>query len=150
MTYQRLSSSSTGLPDKADSCCGACGTCEKPDSGSVGALLVLADTLRDYAVINTEKETLGEVSGIMLDVQNGLIAYAVLSTGGLLGIGERLFVVPWAVLKLDRTHECFVLDVSKERLKDAPEFDKDRWPDVPDAKWVDEVHSFYCAHPYKK
>ena len=59
----------------------------------------------------------------MLDVPSGRVAYAVLSFGGFLGMGEKLFVVPWSALTLDTVNKRFVLDVTKERLKDAPGFD---------------------------
>ena len=59
----------------------------------------------------------------MLDVPSGRVAYAVLSFGGFLGMGEKLFAVPWSALTLDTVNKRFVLDVTKERLKDAPGFD---------------------------
>lgn len=109
---------------------------------------MLADTLTGNEVNNHDKENVGSIKGIMLDVQSGRIAYAVLSVGGFLGIGERLFAVPWAALTLDTDRKCFILDVSKERLKQDPGFDKDHWPSMADAQWATQVHRFYRTTPY--
>ena len=66
----------------------------------------------------------------MLDVPAGRISYAGLSHGGVLGIGEKLFAVPWESLSLDTDNKRFTLDVSKDRLANAPGFDKDHWPNM--------------------
>ncbi len=68
----------------------------------------------------------------MIDMQSGRISYAVLSFGGFLGMGDRLFAVPWQALKLDTENKRFTLNVSKEQLKNAPGFDKDHWPTMAD------------------
>ena len=60
-----------------------------------------------------------------------------------LGMGDRLFAVPWSALKLDTANKRFTLNASKEQLKDAPGFDKDHWPAMADATWVTNVHNFY-------
>ena len=89
-----------------------------------------ASSFEGEPVVNLQGETLGEIEDIMLDVRSGRIAYIVLSVGGLLGIGEKYFAIPWHALTLDTDRKCFVLDADKERLKNAPGFDKERWPDV--------------------
>ena len=66
-----------------------------------------------------------------------------LSFGGFLGMGDRLFAVPWQALKLDPVNKRFTLNVSKEQLKNAPGFDKDHWPTMADTAWAAEVHAFY-------
>lgn len=113
-----------------------------------GPYLMLADTLSGDAVVNHQKEKVGDIKGIMLDVQRGNIAYAVLSVGGFLGIGDKLFAIPWSALKLDADNERFLLDVDKERLAKAPGFDKDNWPDSADRTLASEVHSYFKAKPY--
>ncbi len=60
-----------------------------------------ASTLTGDRVRNAAGEDLGKVEEIMLDVPGGRIAYAVLSFGGMLGIGDKLFAVPWSALRLD-------------------------------------------------
>lgn len=108
-----------------------------------------ASSLRGERVLNIRGEMLGEIRDIMLDVPTGSIAYAVLSFGGVMGVGEKLFAIPWSVLTLDADRRCLVLDIERERLKNAPGFDKDHWPSMADPGWVHEVHSFYGSQPYR-
>lgn len=107
-----------------------------------------ARTLEGDRVLNRHGEDLGEIQDIMLDVPSGRIAYAVLSFGGFLGIGDKLFAIPWSALTLDADRRCFVLDITKEQLQDAPGFDKHHWPSMADPVWAAEVHSFYNRRPY--
>jgi sporulation protein YlmC with PRC-barrel domain len=113
-----------------------------------GPQVMSADTLQGDKVLNNADENLGEITDIMIDVPTGRVAYAVLSVGGILGIGDKLFAIPWHALTLDTENKCFRLDVPKERLKEAPGFDKDDWPTMADQRWAQEVHSFYNARPY--
>jgi sporulation protein YlmC with PRC-barrel domain len=102
-----------------------------------------ADTLLGNDVYNDAEENLGTIKEFMLDMASGRIAYAVLSFGGFLGMGDRLFAVPFQALRLDTENKRFVLNVSKDRLKNAPGFDKDHWPTMADHSWAAEIHSFY-------
>ena len=86
-------------------------------SSGPGPKIMAADTLTGEKVVNPAGETLGEITHIMLDIANGTIAYAVLSFGGFLGLGEKLFAVPWASLALDVEDKWFVLNIEKERLR---------------------------------
>lgn len=113
-----------------------------------GPRLMGANTLDGNDVYNKQDEDLGDVKEIMLDVPSGRVAYAVLSFGGFLGMGDKLFAVPWSALTLDTVKHRFVLDVSKERLKEAPGFDKDEWPDMADRTWMKDVHAYYGVTPY--
>jgi sporulation protein YlmC with PRC-barrel domain len=113
-----------------------------------GPQLMGADTLVGNDVYNHKSEDLGEIKEIMLDMRSGRIGYAVLSFGGFLGMGEKLFAVPWSALTLDTEHKRFVLNVAKENLKDAPGFDKDDWPDMADRTWEQGIHDYYGTKPY--
>lgn len=113
-----------------------------------GPRLMGADTLLGNDVYNSQEEDLGDIKEIMLDMESGKVAYAVLSFGGILTLGEKLFAVPWNALKLDTKNKRFLLDVDKERLEMAPGFNPDRWPDMADETWAREVHSFYGTQPY--
>jgi hypothetical protein len=112
-----------------------------------GPALMGADTLIGDGVVNGSDDDLGDIKEIMLDMQTGQVAYAVLAFGGFLGMGEKLFAVPWQALHLDTVNHRFVLDVEKERLKHAPGFDKDAWPDMADVQWASQVHAFYGTDP---
>jgi|SRR5689334_20644559 sporulation protein YlmC with PRC-barrel domain len=107
-----------------------------------------ADTLKNEKVVNAAGENLGRIQDYMLDLDSGRIAYCVLSFGGFLGMGDKLFAVPWQAMKLDTANHCFILDVSKERLKNAPGFDKDQWPGSADREFQSRVYSFYNVRSY--
>ena len=116
-------------------------------SAGPGPSLMGADTLIGDSVVNAAEEDLGDIKEIMLDMQTGQVAYAVLAFGGFLGVGEKLFAVPWQALHLDTVNKRFVLNVEKDRLKSAPGFDKDAWPDMSDLSWASGIHSFYGTDP---
>jgi sporulation protein YlmC with PRC-barrel domain len=82
-----------------------------------GPEMMGANTLIGNDVYNHHDEELGDIKEIMLDLRNGTVAYAVLSFGGFLGMGEKLFAVPWHALTLDTQHKRFVLNVEKDRLQ---------------------------------
>ncbi|MGH8612669.1 MAG: PRC-barrel domain-containing protein [Gammaproteobacteria bacterium] len=113
-----------------------------------GPQVMAADTLQGNSVVNRQGETLGEIRHIMIDVPSGRVGYAVLSFGGFLGMGDKLFAIPWNALTLDAENERFILDVPKERLDSAPGFDKDHWPSMADQRWGTEIHSYYGTRPY--
>jgi sporulation protein YlmC with PRC-barrel domain len=116
--------------------------------GGPGPGLMGANTLDGNDVYNRQDEDLGDIKEIMLDMGTGRVAYAVLSYGGFLGMGEKLFAVPWSALTLDTVNKRFVLDVEKDRLESAPGFDKDQWPDMANSAWSKEIHDYYGVTPY--
>lgn len=107
-----------------------------------------ATTMIGDDVHNTKGEKLGKIEEIMIDRPSGHVAYAVLSFGGFLGMGDKLFAVPWNALALDADDHSFRLDVDKERLENAPGFDKNNWPKSPDREFIDQVHSYYGVESY--
>jgi sporulation protein YlmC with PRC-barrel domain len=119
------------------------GIYRKEKSTGPGPALMGADTLVGDDVYNHQDEKLGDIKEIMLDINSGRVAYAVLSFGGVLTVGEKLFAVPWDALKLDTVNKRFLLDVEKDSLKNAPGFDKDDWPDMADQTWINEINSYY-------
>ncbi len=121
---------------------------ERYVSDGPGPRVMDAKTLEGDSVVNTEGDGLGEIKAIQLDVKNGRIAYAVLSFGGFLGMGDKLFAIPWSALTLDADQKRFILDVTKERLESAPGFDKDHWPSMADPTWAGGVHAYYNVRPY--
>jgi hypothetical protein len=112
------------------------------------ARVLAADTLTGNKVVNPQKEDLGKIEHLMVDPERGRIAYAVLSFGGFLGMGDKLFAIPWGALALDTVEKRFILNVDKELLKRAPGFDKDAWPNMADQTWASKVYTYYGAKPY--
>jgi sporulation protein YlmC with PRC-barrel domain len=113
-----------------------------------GPEVMAASTLDGDKVLSSEGDDLGKVKDIMLDVRSGRIAYAVLSSGGFLGIGDKLLAIPWHALTLDTEHKCLRVEMSSERIKNAPGFDKDHWPSMADQTWATSIHQFYGREPY--
>jgi sporulation protein YlmC with PRC-barrel domain len=105
--------------------------------------LLSTSTIRNTTVENRPGESLGSVKDIMLHPDSGRVEYAVLDFGGFLGIGDKLFAVPLQAFEVDRNNERFVLDVTKDRLKEAPGFDKDNWPETANREFSEGVYDFY-------
>jgi len=97
-------------------------------------------------VVNDQGQSLGKVEDIVIDPETGSIVYAVLSFGGFLGIGDKYFAIPWGALRTQPGKENLVLSVDKERLKKAPGFDKNHWPDM-NPTWAGQVNEFYGVTP---
>ena len=110
--------------------------------------VIAADTLTGNKVVNLEKEDLGKIEHLMIDLESGRVAYAVLSFGGFLGMGDKLFAIPWSSLAVDTVEQRFILNVDKELLKAAPGFDQDHWPNMADHTWGAKVYTHYGAKPY--
>lgn len=110
-----------------------------------------ADDLIGMTVRNDAGEDLGEIKNLVIDTSSGKIRYAAMSFGGFLGLGDKLFAVPWQDLHLvpssqEDRHPHFLLSVHKEALKNAPGFDKDQWPSFADNNFTDRIDKFYLEH----
>ena len=116
--------------------------------GGPGPRVMAADTLEGEHVVDARGEALGTVEEIVIDVQSGTVAYAVMSCDGFAGPGEKLFAIPWSALTFDAERHCFVLHAERSRLEQAPGFDKDHWPSMADDRWAAGVHEFYGVRPY--
>lgn len=113
------------------------------DQVKVSPDLLGAETLIGMDVCNPSEESLGDIKEIMLNMRTGKVAYAVLSFGGFMGMGNKLLAVPWEALSMDMDKKRFVLDIDKERLDSAPGFDKQHWPDMDDQAWVSSIYAYY-------
>ncbi|GAB3253361.1 PRC-barrel domain-containing protein [Chitinimonas naiadis] len=109
---------------------------------------VKASSVIGTDVVNLQDDKLGDIKEIVIDPHGGKVAYAVVSFGGFLGMGEKLFAVPFSALKYDVSKNEYLLDASKERLESAPGFDDDKWPSMADEKWNRDVYRHYDRPPY--
>jgi len=110
--------------------------------------MLSATTITGEDVRNENGEDLGRIEDIMIDVDSGRIVYAVLSFGGFLGIGDKYFAIPWEALKISSDGKEFIIDIPKEKLENAPGFDKDNWPTSPDKQFVNNIYSYFGHRPY--
>jgi uncharacterized protein YrrD len=107
--------------------------------------VVSAGTMTGNPVKSLKGEDLGKIEEIMLDTTTGRVVCAVLSFGGFLGMGDKLFAVPWAALSLNKSRDGFVLNADQSVLEAAPGFDKTNWPDFSDPVWSKGIHAHYGA-----
>ena len=107
-----------------------------------------ATQLIGRSVQNPAGDDLGTLKDLMLDGERGRVAYAVLAFGGFLGMGTKLFSIPWEALTLGPDGESLILAVDKGLLAHAPGFDEDKWPSKADSKWCHDVHCHYGFKPY--
>jgi len=105
--------------------------------------IVDANDVIGVDVKNMQDESLGKIETLMIDKITGEIAFVVLSFGGFLGIGDKLFAMPWNVFAYDENDECFKVPFDKEKLKNSPGFDKAHWPDMSSSAWQTSIHSYY-------
>jgi sporulation protein YlmC with PRC-barrel domain len=106
------------------------------------------DEVINVDVKNQEGEDLGKISEIMLDKESGTVVYAVLESGSFLGLGGKLFAIPWKAFHYDPDKECFELDASSDKIKNAPGFDKNNWPNMADRTWGASISEYYETPVY--
>ena len=111
-----------------------------------GPQVVAADALEGDRIVNRRGEDLGTIEEIVIDVQRGMAAYALVSPAD--RAGGHLFAIPWNALSLDAERRCFELDLDPARFAGAPGFDADHRPSMEDRRWAAQVHGFYGVPPY--
>jgi sporulation protein YlmC with PRC-barrel domain len=89
-----------------------------------------ASSIIGDTVLNPEGDHLGTIKDIMIDLVDGKIEYIIIEFGGFLGIGEKYFAIPFALLQVDAKLDGFILNQTREALNGAPGFDKDHWPET--------------------
>lgn len=112
--------------------------------------LLSSSSIEGTTVKNLQAEDIGTIKDLMVDWEHGRVAYAVLSFGGFLGMGDKYFAFPLEAFQFNTDHldGHIVLDIDKERLKDAPGFDKDNWLQHADRSFMDSVYSFSNSERY--
>ena len=93
-------------------------------------------------------EKLGTVGGLMIDKQSGRIAYAILSFGGFLGIGDKSHPLPWPTLRYDTNLGGYVVDVDRSMLEGAPAYAANESTALDDEAFGMRVHNYYGAEPF--
>jgi len=109
--------------------------------------------LEEYDIANKDGDDMGQLQTFVVDMQEGLIAFALVAFGGILGISDKWFAVPWAALQWHPEKRKFVLDMDDEILKNAPGMNKDSWLEEID-KWQKEtdlelLDRYYTHHGYE-
>ncbi|TGC10708.1 PRC-barrel domain-containing protein [Methanolobus halotolerans] len=108
-----------------------------------------ASSLEGDKIVNDKGEDLGSIKDIVIDITNNSVAYVVISFGGFMGVADKLFGVPIEALrKMPGKKDTFILNMDKERLKDAPGFDKDKWPGISGEAPIDYAECIYGYYGY--
>jgi hypothetical protein len=110
--------------------------------------LIASDRVEGTPVRRSDGSKIGTIERLMIDKHSGNVAYAVLSFGGFLGVGQKHVPIPWARLKYDRTLGAYQLDLSEEELSGAPTFAADKEFDWGDRSQELHIHNFYRVRPY--
>lgn len=105
--------------------------------------ILSSSTITGQNVYNLNDENIGDIKDLMIDPNQADVVYAVLSFGGFLGIGSKYFAIPLEALQFSEKDETIRLDVDKERLENAPSFDKDNYPMTADNEFIDSVYTHY-------
>lgn len=105
--------------------------------------LISSDKVEGTSVENENGDNLGVIRDVMIDKLSGQVAYAVLKYGSFLGMGGKLFALPWDQLKYDTRRGSYVVDIPEDRLRDAPSFEDSNQPDWSDPTWNRGLHDYY-------
>jgi len=116
-------------------------------------LVLRAHEIIGMTVRNQSNKDLGSVNDLMVDMGAGKVRYAALSYGGFLGVGNKLFAVPWSAFRCDRypnSNKHFLeLSINEDTLKNAPGFDKDKWPNFADPQFGQGIDTYYGSQNRK-
>lgn len=106
--------------------------------------LLSGSSISGTIVQNRNGENIGNIKDLMIDTKSGEIVYAVLSVDtGFLNLGSKFFAVPLQALEFDFENKLIIMDISMERLENAPGFDKENWPSGPQSDFIESVYDFY-------
>ena len=110
--------------------------------------LIASDKVQGTNVYNTAGDNLGSIHDLMIDKLSGKVAYAIMSFGGFLGIGNQYHPLPWSVLKYDTAMEGYVVHLDKSQLERAPAYDVGTEPAWGDREYETRIHDYYGVGPY--
>ena len=109
--------------------------------------LISSRRVEGTPVYNRSDQRLGSIHSVMIDKKSGKVAYAVLSFGGIFGLGEQVHPVPWEVLSYSVDLDAYVIDLTREQLENAPSLRLDQ-ADRPQSEDYEEVSGYYAKLPW--
>ncbi|MGU3406721.1 PRC-barrel domain-containing protein [Methylobacterium brachiatum] len=110
--------------------------------------LIASDRVIGTDVRRPDGSKVGRIERLMLDKISGRVAYAVMSFGGFLGLGEEFYTLPWSVLHFEPEQDAYVLDLTEEQLRAAPVRTPEGTDPAEDGAWEEQIHRYYDAAPY--
>ncbi|GJE00714.1 hypothetical protein GMJLKIPL_2640 [Methylobacterium isbiliense] len=125
---------------------------DRSDMGSTStnetSALIASDRVEGTAVRRRNGDSLGRIERLMIEKRSGRVAYAVMSFGGFLGMGEGYHTIPWGALTFNPELDAYEVDISEEQLRNAPQRSAEGGDPSSDRAWEEHVHRYYNAHPY--
>lgn len=138
---------SIGAADSAAGATGAPGSSQPDNAGRLDERIWerqhRASRIIGTDVYDLQGKKIGEVRDMVLDPKLGNIEYAVVSFGGIMGVGSKYFAVPWKSLQATSDARRYMLNVDKDAVQSAPAFDKNRWPDMANQQWRSAVERYW-------
>ena len=122
-------------------------TVDQEQAIDYGHQLISSRRVEGTPVHNRSDERLGSIHSVMIDKKSGKVAYAVLSFGGVFGLGEHVHPVPWEVLHYDVDLDAYVIDLTREQLENAPTLHLDQ-ADRPQPRDDEDVSGYYAKLPW--
>ena len=116
-------------------------------TGSSNALIA-SDRVEGTPVRRSSGDKIGTIERVMIDKVSGTVAYAVMSLGGFLGLGEDHHTIPWAALKYNTSLDAYEVNLTDDQLRDAPRRSGEGRDPSFDRDWEEHVHRYYNATPY--
>jgi hypothetical protein len=113
-----------------------------------GAALIGSDRVEGTRVYRSDGEKIGQIERIMIDKHTGKVAYAVMSFGGFLGVGNEHYPLPWMLLKYNESLGGYEVNITEEQLSAAPKFSEHEGWDWGDRNRAQKVHDYYRVPPY--
>jgi sporulation protein YlmC with PRC-barrel domain len=110
--------------------------------------LIAGSKVTGTNVYNTKGESIGSIYDVMLDKKSGKVAYAVMSFGGFLGMGNDYHPLPWSMLKYDTAVGGYVVGLSKDKLQGGPHYAAGADPGWGNPEYETKLHSYYGVGPY--
>ncbi|MBV9331895.1 MAG: PRC-barrel domain-containing protein [Alphaproteobacteria bacterium] len=110
--------------------------------------LIGSDKVEGTEVYRSDGNRIGTIERVMIDKISGQVAYAVMSFGGFLGIGDDYYPVPWPMLKYNEDLGGYEVNISDAQLKGAPKFSKDQSWEYEDRSKEQALYTYYGANPY--
>jgi PRC-barrel domain len=112
------------------------------------ARLIASDKVEGTAVRRSSGDKIGTIERVMIDKRSGKVAYAVMSFGGFLGIGDEYRALPWSVLRYNENLDAYELNLTDEQLRGAPMPGHGWETGMVDRSWERNIHDYYRASPY--
>jgi sporulation protein YlmC with PRC-barrel domain len=118
------------------------------DTTNPSGRLIAAKQVQNATVYNTALEKLGTIEDVMIDKETGRVAYAILSHGGFLGIGDQYYPLPWEKLHYDLEMGGYIVDISQDVLQGAPSYTDEATAAWHDDDWGRSIYAHYGVEPF--